>query len=148
VFDPETFGFQCTQLVNLSGGGVSLLLAHPVSEGGALWVEIYRRGRSRTLPVRVRHVQRCGDGWLHGCKLAVPLSPAELRALVEESVPGLKRYSRAKTSGIGFDSSPSRGRLIPEAAGHVGGMGDTFGLWRPLSLRRRHGACSLPSPSP
>jgi hypothetical protein len=82
LFDPEGFVFQPARVLNLSAGGVALLAADPAARGTALWVEMELRGRPRTLPARVRHVRRTGEGWLHGCQLDVPLSPAELRALV------------------------------------------------------------------
>jgi hypothetical protein len=84
VFDREGFVFQPARVLNLSVAGVALLAADPAARGTALWVEMERRGRSRTLPARVRHVRRTADGWLRGCQLDVPLSPAELHALVGE----------------------------------------------------------------
>jgi hypothetical protein len=82
LFDPENFVFQPSRVLNLSAGGVALQAADPAPRGTALWVEVSRRGRSRTLPARVWHVRRTGEGWLHGCQLDVPLSPAELHALL------------------------------------------------------------------
>jgi hypothetical protein len=82
VFDPETFAFQTARLLNLSAGGVALLTDDPAPRQTALWVEVERHGRSRTLPAEVRHVRRTADGWLHGCALAVALTADEVRDLM------------------------------------------------------------------
>lgn len=83
VFDTRACSSQFARVVNLSAGGIGLLLDEPVPRQTFLKVEIEHQGSFHMLVARVVHVTAQGGGWLHGCEFTRPLSPGELRDLLE-----------------------------------------------------------------
>jgi hypothetical protein len=84
VFDTGACASQFARLVNLSSGGVGLLLDEPVPEKTYLKIEVEQHGSFHMLMARVVHVRRMSNGWLHGCEFSRNLSASQLRALLED----------------------------------------------------------------
>jgi hypothetical protein len=82
VFDPETYAFHAARVVNVSAGGVALLLGDQAPRGTTLWLEVEMQRRLRNLSVRVRHGRRVRGGWLLGCALKVPLTTPDIHCLL------------------------------------------------------------------
>jgi hypothetical protein len=73
-------------LLNLSRGGIGLLLAESLPKGTVLQVAI-DGWAGQPLWAFVRHVTEHANGWLHGCELSTPLQARELHVLLT-AVPG------------------------------------------------------------
>src|SRR5262245_50604931 len=71
-----------TTVVDISHGGVGLILCYPFQLGTYLAVDLEQPEGVRTLLVRVAHVLDRSDGtWLVGCEFARPLGPNDLNGL-------------------------------------------------------------------
>ena len=71
-------------ILDLSTGGIGLILAVPLEEGQQLAIQLplVREDTSETHRARVVHVRRHEEwGWVHGCCFDRPLSEEELLAL-------------------------------------------------------------------
>ncbi|MCI0354696.1 MAG: PilZ domain-containing protein [Acidobacteria bacterium] len=74
------------EVVNLSAGGVGLLLPQPFKTRTVLVVELHgaRPAFTRELLARVVHVRKKADGrWLIGCAFASLLRDKELKAVLD-----------------------------------------------------------------
>jgi hypothetical protein len=81
--DPATVINWGTTHVDVSRGGVGLVLCFPFKLGTYLAVDLEHAKGVRTLLVRVAHVTDRSDGtWLVGCEFARPLSADDLNALL------------------------------------------------------------------
>jgi hypothetical protein len=82
LFHPTTYAVRFGSLVNISGGGLGILLDEPLRLRVALRVEVACGGAARLLTARVVRRTKQDGGWLHGCKLTQPLSQAEVGNLL------------------------------------------------------------------
>jgi hypothetical protein len=82
VFNSQTDDFHRVRAVNLSPGGVALLMEQPAPRGTALCLKLERGNRCLTLPARVQHLEWSIKGWLHGCVFALPLETGQMRSLL------------------------------------------------------------------
>src|SRR5205085_6823127 len=84
---PGQAGAEAVWAVNLSQGGVALLLRQRLEPGSAVVILL----GGRALPARVAHATEQAPGdWLTGCAFAHPLAPGTLAALLSKAPgPGL-----------------------------------------------------------
>ncbi len=82
AFNMANYTPQHGRVLNLSGGGMGLLLEKPVVPGTLLKVEIPGWNGNRMLFGRVIHHAEQPGGWLHGCELTDPVSNTEIRDLL------------------------------------------------------------------
>ncbi len=81
--DPASVISWGATVVDVSRGGVGLLLCFPFQLGTFLAVALEDGPEVRTFLVRVAHVTDRADGtWMIGCEFAEPLSDDDLRGLV------------------------------------------------------------------
>jgi hypothetical protein len=78
--DPDA-GYQAATLSNISAEGMGLLLAYSVEVGTRYRVQ-FRHLLVGDRLVEVVHASPAEDGWLVGCKVYMPFSGPELRALL------------------------------------------------------------------
>jgi hypothetical protein len=72
-----------TTVVDVSRGGLGLILCFPFKLGTFLAVDLEQPQGFHTLLVRVAHVTDRSDGtWLVGCEFARPLTEDDLKVLV------------------------------------------------------------------
>jgi hypothetical protein len=83
LFNRDTSDCRPAQVVNLSGGGLGLVLEDAFPVGTLLKVELEGRHGPRLLGARVVHVSESAGLWLHGCELAHPLPKGEMEDLLE-----------------------------------------------------------------
>lgn len=82
------------KIVNVSAGGIALLLRHRFERGTPLVVEVISAAESLPRKVRARVVHARSvlvggqHGWLLGCVLTTPLSEAEVRSLASQEFGG------------------------------------------------------------
>jgi hypothetical protein len=74
------------RLLDLSPGGLGLLLTDPLTPGTVLQVAI-DGWPGRPLWGFVRHVTATGRGWLHGCELFLPLEASDFQVLLAAVCP-------------------------------------------------------------
>jgi subtilisin-like proprotein convertase family protein len=81
---PDSYRCQSVTVLDLSRGGVGLLLKTPVERGTLIHLELRDRDdTSYELTAEVKHVAQEGDGtWRCGCEFAWTLSEAELQVLL------------------------------------------------------------------
>jgi hypothetical protein len=82
TFNTTNYTSQHGRVLNLSSGGIGLLLNWAVAPGTLLKVEIKGWNGNRMLLGRVIHASRQTDGWLHGCELANPVTATEIEDLL------------------------------------------------------------------
>jgi hypothetical protein len=82
IFDLRTDDFHRVRAVDLSPGGVAVLMEQPAPRGTAVCLKLERGNRCFTLPARVQHLKLSSKGWLHGCVFALPLETGQMRALL------------------------------------------------------------------
>jgi hypothetical protein len=77
--------YQCAWLLNISEGGIGLVLVRPVAAGTSVIIQV-RTVETRVaddLPARVMHCTALVSGeWLIGCEFAEALTPDALDALL------------------------------------------------------------------
>lgn len=81
---PDSYRCQSVTVLDLSRGGVGLLLKTPVEHGTLIQLELRDRDdTSFELTAEVKHLDQQSDGtWRCGCEFAWALSEAELQVLL------------------------------------------------------------------
>jgi hypothetical protein len=82
TFNNANYTTQHGRVLNLSSGGMGLLLDLPVAPGTLLKVEMERFSGNGLFLGRVIHPSQQSHGWFHACELADPMSTAEMQDLL------------------------------------------------------------------
>lgn len=92
IFVLESYQTVRGHILDLSQGGVGLLLPRPIASGTLLFVDLMGMEISNEHLARVVHSTPRDDGkWLVGCQFEHPLEEAELKVVLNASNSGVGR---------------------------------------------------------